>query len=137
MSENIVVQSVIGRFLEHARVFYFENGGSPKLLLGSADWMPRNFFRRIEILFPVEEPALRDRIINQILGTLLADNVKASILGSDGNYTRPAIKKETGPRNSQNEFMALALGESKPRRVARARAVKRTYPKIEIAQAPR
>jgi polyphosphate kinase len=99
--------------------------------------MPRNFFRRIEIVFAVEEPALRDRIVNQILATQLADNVKASILGSDGNYTRVPSTKETGQHNSQNEFMALALGDSKPRRVARARAVKKAYPKIEIAQAPR
>ena len=137
VSENINVRSIIGRFLEHSRIFYFENAGAPKLLLGSADWMPRNFFRRIEIVFAVEEPALRDRIVNQILATQLADNVKASILGSDGNYTRVPSTKETGQHNSQNEFMALALGDSKPRRVARARAVKKAYPKIEIAQAPR
>jgi len=137
VSENITVRSIIGRFLEHARVFYFENAGSPKLLLGSADWMPRNFFRRIEIIFPVEESALRDRIVNQILATQLADNVKATILGSDGVYSRIPVKKETGQRNSQDEFMALALGDSKPRRVARARAVKKAYPKIEIAQSPR
>ena len=137
VSDNISVRSIIGRFLEHSRVFYFENGGAPKLLLGSADWMPRNFFRRIEIVFAIEETAPRDRVVNQILASYLTDNVKASILGSDGVYTRPPVTKVTGQRNCQNECMALALGESKPRRAARARAVKRTYPKIEVAQAPR
>jgi polyphosphate kinase len=135
LSENITVRSIIGRFLEHSRIFYFENAGSPKLLLGSADWMPRNFFRRIEIVFPIEEPALRDRIVNQILATQLADNVKASILGSDGAYSRPPVKKESEQRSSQREFMALAMGEAKTRRTTRA--VKRNYHKIEVAKAPR
>src|SRR6202012_5024261 len=70
VSEKIRVRSIVGRFLEHSRIFYFENGGTPKVFLGSADWMPRNFFRRIEIVFPIEEPALRDRIVNQILSAL-------------------------------------------------------------------
>ncbi|MEZ0254394.1 MAG: polyphosphate kinase 1 [Chthoniobacter sp.] len=135
LSENITVRSIIGRFLEHSRIFYFENGGSPKLFLGSADWMPRNFFRRIEIVFPVEEPVLRDRIVNQILAAQLADNVKASILDSDGVYSRPAAKKESQQRSSQGEFMALALGEAKARRATRA--VKRSYAKIQVAKVPR
>jgi polyphosphate kinase len=135
LSENIHVRSVIGRFLEHARISYFENGGSPKLFLGSADWMPRNFFRRIEIVFPIEEPALRDRIVNQILAVQLADNVKASILGSDGSYSRPAVKKESAQRGSQAEFMALAMGEAKTRR--NTRTVKKNYQKIELIKAPR
>jgi polyphosphate kinase len=135
LSENITVRSIIGRFLEHSRIFYFENGGTPKLFLGSADWMQRNFFRRVEIVFPVEEPALRDRIVNTILATQLADNTKASILGSDGSYSRPTVKKEASQRNSQAEFMAMALGEAKSRRSTRG--AKRKYHKIEIAQAPR
>lgn len=135
LSENITVRSIIGRFLEHSRIFYFENGGAPKIFLGSADWMPRNFFRRIEIVFPVQEPALCDRIVNQILATQLADNTKASILQSDGSYSRPAVKKEAAQRGSQAEFMALALGEAKSRRSARA--AKKKYQKIEIAQGPR
>jgi len=137
VSENITVRSIVGRYLEHSRIFYFENGGAPKLFIGSADWMPRNFLRRIEILFPVEEPALRDRIVNQVLGAQLADNVKASILGSDGQYTRPSPKKDGAQRNSQNEFMALALGDTKPRRAGRSKSIKRVYPKIHVAKAPR
>ena len=135
VSENIAVRSIVGRFLEHSRIFYFENGGVPKVFVGSADWMPRNFFRRIEIVFPIEEPALRDRIVNQILALQLADNTKASVLANDGSYARPEKTKDTKPLHSQNEFMALALGESKARRVHRP--VKRAYPKIQVARNPR
>src|SRR6266508_1156637 len=66
-----------GRFLEHSRIFYFENAGQPKVFLSSADWMPRNFYRRIELAFPVENPALRDQIINEVLPSFLHDRVKA------------------------------------------------------------
>jgi polyphosphate kinase len=131
VSENITVRSIVGRFLEHSRISYFENGGTPKVFVGSADWMQRNFFRRIEVVFPIEDPAIRDRIINQILATLLADNAKASFLGSDGNYTRRAAKKEE-QRSSQAEFMALALGESKTRRTKAV--AKRAYPKMQVAK---
>jgi len=135
LSENITVRSIVGRFLEHSRIFQFENGGTPKVLVGSADWMPRNFFRRIEVVFPIEDPVLRDRIVNQILATQLADNVKASLLASDGTYHRPPMKKGTGARSSQGEFMALVLGESKARRTGRP--AKRAYTKIEISRAPK
>jgi polyphosphate kinase len=135
VSENITVRSIVGRFLEHSRIFYFENGDSPKVFVGSADWMPRNFFRRIEVVFPVEDPTLRDRIVNQVLAIQLADNTKASILGADGAYSRPPRKKDAEPRHSQAEFMALALGESKARRVHRP--VKRAYPKMQVAKNPR
>jgi polyphosphate kinase len=135
ISENITVRSIVGRFLEHSRIFYFENGGHPKVFVGSADWMPRNFFRRIEVIFPVEEPALRDRIIQQILGAQLADNVKASLLASDGTYHRPPVRKDQGTRSCQAEFMTLALGESKARRTGRP--AKRAYSKIEIAGPPK
>ena len=135
VSENIGVRSIVGRFLEHARVFYFENGGAPKVYVGSADWMPRNFFRRIEVVFPIEDPALRDRVINQVLAVQLADNTKASLLQPDGSYTRPARKKDAEARGSQIEFMALALGEHKARRVHRP--VKRAYPKIQAIRSQR
>jgi polyphosphate kinase len=133
VSENITVRSIVGRFLEHCRIFYFENAGQPKVFIGSADWMPRNFFRRIEIVTPVEEPALRDRIIQQILALQLADTAKASLLGSDGTYA-PAQAKPGSGRNSQSEFMALALGESMPRRKA---AAKRKFPVIRLEPRPR
>jgi len=85
VSENIRVRSVIGRFLEHSRVYYFENGGEPELFCSSADWMPRNFFHRVEVAFPVTEPALRQRIIGE-LQLYLEDNTQAWTLDADGSY---------------------------------------------------
>jgi len=88
LSDNIRVISIVGRFLEHSRIFYFENAGQPRVFLSSADWMPRNFFRRIELAFPVENPALRDQIINEALPSFLHDRVKARELQPDGTYRR-------------------------------------------------
>jgi polyphosphate kinase len=135
VSENITVRSIVGRFLEHSRIFYFENSGQVKIFVGSADWMPRNFFRRIEVVFPIEDPALRDRIATQILATQLADTAKASLLNSEGAYHRPPVRKESELRNSQSEFMALALGESKPRQ--RRRVVKPRFPEVRMERAPK
>jgi polyphosphate kinase len=88
LSDNIRVISIVGRFLEHSRIFYFENAGQPRVFLSSADWMPRNFFRRIELAFPVENAALRDQIINEVLPSFLHDRVKARELQPDGTYRR-------------------------------------------------
>ena len=97
LSDNIRVISIVGRFLEHSRIFYFENAGQPRVFLSSADWMPRNFYRRIELAFPVENPALRDQIINEVLPSFLHDRVKARELQPDGKYRR--LKPEgTEPR---------------------------------------
>jgi polyphosphate kinase len=107
VSDHITVRSVVDRFLEHSRIYYFENGGEPEIFMGSPDWMPRNFFRRIETVFPVEAPPLRERLKNEVLETCLADNVKAWHLQADGKYVRrrpPAAP----PRRSQSEFIALA-----------------------------
>jgi polyphosphate kinase len=83
------VRSIVGRFLEHSRIFYFENGGEPEVYLGSADWMPRNLHERVEVLFPLKNPLLRDRVVHEILAALLADNVKSRFLQKDGRYLRP------------------------------------------------
>ena len=83
MSETIQVRSLVGTFLEHSRIFYFENDGSPEIYMGSADWMPRNLDKRVEILFPVEDPDLKKEIVH-ILHTQLADNTKAHLLQPDG-----------------------------------------------------
>jgi len=88
LSENIRVISIVGRFLEHSRAYYFENAGQPDLYLSSADWMPRNFYRRVEIAFPIEAPALRDEIVNDVLPNFLNDRVKARELQPDGSYLR-------------------------------------------------
>jgi polyphosphate kinase len=87
VSENITVRSIIGRFLEHSRVFYFENGGEADLSCSSADWMERNFFHRVEVCFPIERPKHRERILRD-LETYLADNTGAWLLSADGSYTR-------------------------------------------------
>ena len=87
-SENIRVVSIVGRFLEHARIFYFENGGASELYAGSADLMQRNLDRRVEVVFPIESPKLKAHVVKKILATLLADNVQARELQSDGSYKR-------------------------------------------------
>jgi polyphosphate kinase len=107
LSDLITVRSVVDRFLEHSRIYYFENGGAPEIYLGSPDWMPRNFFRRIEAVFPVEDQRLRERVRNQVLETCLADNVKAWHLRADAKYARRKPPARA-PRRSQAEFIALA-----------------------------
>src|SRR6185503_7189207 len=106
---------IVDRFLEHSRIYYFENACQPEIFIGSADWMPRNFFRRIESVVPVEDGNLRERLVSEILALPLTDNVKARLLKPDGTYA-PAGSKRAGPaRRSQAEFIALASG-SKPAR---------------------
>ena len=102
VSENIRVISIVGRFLEHSRIFYFANDGNPEVYLGSADWMPRNFHRRVEIAFPVEAPLLRDEIIREILPAFLSDCVKARELQSDGSYLR--LKPAAGEKAAQAQL---------------------------------
>ena len=102
VSENIRVISIVGRFLEHSRVYYFANDGEPKIYLASADWMPRNFYRRIEIAFPVETTRLKNEIINEILPAFLNDRVKARELQPDGSYMR--LKPRPGEKHSQAQL---------------------------------
>ncbi|HEV7243123.1 MAG TPA: polyphosphate kinase 1 [Thermoanaerobaculia bacterium] len=108
--ENIRVMSIIDRFLEHSRIFLFRNGGSTEIYAASGDWMPRNFFRRIEVTWPILSPRLRDRIELQILGTCLADDAKAWRLMPDGTYRR----RKPGPRaiRSQQRFIDIARAEA-------------------------
>jgi polyphosphate kinase len=108
LSETIRVTSVVDKFLEHSRIFYFENGGDPEVLLGSADWMPRNFFRRIEVMFPVEDPRLKTRLTGELLQIVLNDNVKARQLNSDGTYTQLAPADGKSGERSQTIFQTLA-----------------------------
>jgi polyphosphate kinase len=93
MSENISVRSVIGRFLEHTRVFYFENHGNPELFCSSADWMTRNMFHRVETCFPIKHKKIRDRLVED-LNLYLADNTHAWVLQSDGTYQFTKAKKD-------------------------------------------
>jgi polyphosphate kinase len=101
----------VGNFLEHARIFYFENGGNSEVYCGSADWMPRNLERRVEILFPVEKPELKEKLIH-ILDCQLRDNVKASVLQADGSYEKPDKRGKT-PFVSQETFCSEAIAEAK------------------------
>jgi polyphosphate kinase len=102
LSENIRVISIVGRFLEHSRIFHFENAGQPRVFLSSADWMPRNFYRRIELAFPVENPTFRDQIINEVLPSFLNDRVKARELRPDGSYRR--LKPEGSEPSAQAQW---------------------------------
>ncbi|MDF9827476.1 polyphosphate kinase [Ereboglobus sp. PH5-10] len=117
-SENIRVRSIVGRFLEHARVFYFENnnGGdidsAPLIYAGSADWMPRNFFRRVEVLYPIDAPAIREWITSRFFPTEMADNENARELRSNGNYTPVAHAPNAALVSAQEKFMADAIARA-------------------------
>jgi polyphosphate kinase len=102
ISENITVSSIVGRFLEHARIYYFHNGGSEELFLGSADLMPRNLDRRVEILFPVENTAIKKAIISTILPVQLKDNVKSRLMQNNGTYIRTPIAEQEPLLNAQS-----------------------------------
>lgn len=102
VSDNIEVRSLVGRFLEHSRIFRFENGGEPKTYLGSADWMPRNLFRRVEIVFPIVSPGMKDHV-DEILDWFWRDNVKAKVMLPDGTYV-PRLTDEP-PFDAQQAFV--------------------------------
>lgn len=134
LSENITVRSIVDRFLEHSRVYYFENACQPEVFVGSADWLPRNFFRRIEVMFPVEDGTLRERVIRQVLSVPLADNVKARLLRADGSYQRVVPAKGEAAHRSQAEFIALAQGnEATPTRSSRR---KDKFPRVRLRPSP-
>ena len=118
VSDNIRVISVVDRFLEHSRIFYFENAGTPEVYVGSADWMDRNLSRRVEVVFPIEQPELKQRVID-VLKTTLADNVKARELLSDGTYHRVKPPEGQTPLRSQMRF--LEQGRANPAVPARRR----------------
>ena len=134
LSENIVVRSIVDRFLEHSRFYYFENACRPEVFVGSADWMPRNFFRRIEVVFPLEDGNLRDRLIKEVMAVSLADNVKARLLQKDGSY-RLAMRPEGAPvHRSQFEFIELARAGHGER--AKPEEGKAGYPRVKLAPNP-
>ena len=116
VSHRIRVRSIVGRFLEHSRIFYFENGGEPDMYLGSADWMPRNLYERVEVMFPIKSPALRERVFGEILQNYLKDSEKTRILRQNGSYSRAyqASNSKNGTNgrrfSAQDFFMDLAEG---------------------------
>jgi polyphosphate kinase len=109
LSQNIRVRSLVGRFLEHVRGFYFHNdGGEPEIFAGSADWMPRNFFRRIEVVFPILDPALRRWVVDELFAIELQDNENARVLTSGGGYLPVTRAENVPPFSAQNYFLAAA-----------------------------
>lgn len=130
LSERIRVRSIVGRFLEHSRLFYFLNGGDEELYCGSADWMPRNLFERCEVVFPIRDPQIRTRVRDEILAAYLADNVKARLLRPDGSYVRA---KEAGRQSRTPVFSAQDFFME----VAEGRAGASEIPKPDPAEEPR
>ena len=129
VSDNIRVRSIVGRFLEHSRIYYFGNGGDEEIYIGSADWMPRNLYERVEVLVPLRDEMLRQRVRSEILDAYLADNRKARILLNDATYIR-AWQTSQGTRNrrppmgaaafsAQDFLMSVAEGKA-PAAIARA-----------------
>lgn len=112
LSERIRVRSIVGRFLEHSRIFWFANAGKSEVFCGSADWMPRNLVERCEVVFPVTQPDLVKRLRDEILAAYLADNTKARLLRADGEYVRAPLTGK--PFSAQDHLMRIAEAEMLP-----------------------
>lgn len=110
LSENIRVRSIVGRFLEHTRVYYFSNAGNPRIYCSSADWMDRNLFNRVEVCFPIEDPVLKKRIYQQGLVNYLQDNQRAWSLQGDGTWTRVKMKEGEEAHNAQQILLNTIVG---------------------------
>jgi len=131
VSENITVRSIVDRFLEHSRIYFFENAGQPEVYLGSADWMPRNFYRRIELAFPILDGNLRERVGAELLRLSLADNVRARLLAPDGSYHLAVPAGSAKLCRSQFEFIALAANGTEPTKKSGAK-----LPVVRLAKRP-
>jgi len=151
LSDRIRVRSTVGRFLEHSRIFYFENGDEPEVYVGSADWMHRNLHERVEVLFPLKNPLLRDRVVHEILAAYLADNVKTRFLQKDGRYLRPwqslRGRSKRPPRgaaafNAQDFLVGLVEGtrtieeipSAVPRRASRSSGARSSSGRVVIGK---
>jgi polyphosphate kinase len=119
VSENIRVRSIVDRFLEHSRIYVFGPDSDAKVFLSSADWMPRNFYRRVEVMFPIEAPELKDRLLHEIVPAYLLDSVKARLLQPDGAYLRIQSAPGEAPYRCQERLLSLRP-TSMPEREARA-----------------
>jgi polyphosphate kinase len=111
VSENVTITSVVGRFLEHSRIYWFANGGAEEVYLGSADLMPRNLDRRVEVLFPVSDPALVRQLRRDVLETYLRDNQRARVMRADGTYERRTPREGEAPFDSQRALLDAAAGD--------------------------
>jgi polyphosphate kinase len=137
ISENIRARAVVDRFLEHSRIFLFGNGGEQEVYLSSADWMPRNFRRRVELMWPVLDENLKRRVVDEILGTMLADSVKGWDLKQGGSYVRHEPEDDNPSVRSQHRFMEIARERARdselllsPRQLAPAPAPSTTMAKL-------
>jgi polyphosphate kinase len=138
VSSRIRVRSIVGRFLEHSRIFYFGNAGGPEIYLGSADWMQRNLYERVEVLFPLKDPRLRRRITEEILPAYLADGRAARLLGADGNFRRSRTGRNGRGISVQEQLMRAAqhspsafdtrLGKTTPRSMGRSILIRQAAP---------
>jgi polyphosphate kinase len=140
VSENIRVISIIGRFLEHSRIYFFQNSGAPEIYLASADLMPRNLYRRVEIAFRVEDPQICAELTNDVLPAFLNDRVKARELRPDGTYVRLKTEKGKTPSQAQLHFRARARAQGTDGGIVPVPALSRlvpqqTPPSPEIVQA--
>jgi polyphosphate kinase len=108
VSSRIRVRSIVGRFLEHSRVFYFENAGEPEIYLGSADWMQRNLYERVEVMFPIRDPELKRRIVDDVLAAYLEDTQTARLLDPDGKFSRPRHSRNGHGMSVQETLMRRA-----------------------------
>jgi polyphosphate kinase len=110
ISDNIVVRSIVGRFLEHSRIFHFQNGGDEEIYISSADWMPRNLYERVEVLCPILDPAVQTRVKDEILASYLADNTKVRFLDRNGRYSRLSRRRGEDRFSAQDFLIGLAEG---------------------------
>jgi polyphosphate kinase len=131
VSDNIRVFSIVDRFLEHSRFFYFANGGDPQVYIGSADWMDRNLSRRVEVVFPIEPPEMKQRLIREIMATSFADNAKARVLQADGTYQRLVPEPGKPVVRCQDRFLEIAVQNT-----ARRLSELQTPPPVPIVQPP-
>ena len=139
LSDRIRVHSIVGRFLEHSRIYHFANGGEEEIYLGSADWMPRNLFERCEVVFPVRDAAIKARIHDEILHAYLADTVKGRLQQPDGTYVRAnKVLKDVPVFSSQEFLMQLAEGKvdigAIPKKIEAKPAVKKAASKARAAK---
>ena len=133
LSDNITVRSIVDRFLEHSRIFFFENNGNPKVFASSGDWMYRNFEKRIEVTFPIEDEKIKSRIINGILPVYLKDNVKAHELQPDGTYVQ--LKPGGGEKSIRSQVEFISGAKATPR--AQKEESRVNDMKLRLTQSPR
>jgi polyphosphate kinase len=134
LSENIRVISIVGRFLEHSRIYHFANDGQAEVFLSSADWIPRNFIRRVEVAFPIEKTALRDQLVNEVLPRFLKDRVKAREMQPDGSYRR--LKPEGSEERAQAQWHFREKSRERAKKLGRKKTPDAADKLLPITVAP-